>query len=94
VTTEQDAIRAAAGLDASRRVGWARYFDAVEANAALREAMIGAVANTIALCLQVQHHNRLPHDDVLVLFATEFLNDIGSTPEGHRLIEAIRAVVL
>jgi hypothetical protein len=91
---EIDAIRSAAGLDASRRVGWAKYFDANDEIAQLNADVRDAVGQAVAFALMIQHHNRLRYDDPLVVFAYEFLTEVGSTPEGHQLIEATRGRVL
>ncbi len=81
------------GLDASRRAGWAKYFDARdEAAAANRDAII-SLANEVQLCLRVQHHNRLPADDPLVVDAVALIALIESDPEGRRFVEKIRRTI-
>lgn len=91
MSAETDALRTLAGVDASRRVGWARYFDEVERNERLAETTLASITQAVALSLLVQHHERLAHNDPLVEFAADFLNDVGATPSGHRLIESIKA---
>lgn len=92
------ALRTMEGIDASRRVGWAKYYEALEESkeqrAVLNKKLVDWVGEAVAMALMVQFHDRLPADDDLVAYATELLNSVGSTPFGSQLVEAVKAEVL
>lgn len=91
-------LRTMEGVDASRRVGWAKYYEALEESkeqrAALNQKLVDWVGEAVAMALMVQFHKRLPADDELVAYANDLINSVGSTPFGSRLIEAVKAEVL
>ena len=57
------------GVDASRRVGWARFYAVSEELDALREEIA-------ELCYLIRLHERLPRDDRLVVAAEKLLAKI------------------
>lgn len=89
MTSEQEAIRAMHGLDASRRTGWARYYDAVEERDAMRDAAVAQLENACWFAAAIVYHERLAHDDPRVIEARRFLDKIASTPAGARLVDAV-----
>lgn len=63
-------------IEASRRVGWARYYDTVEHVDELQADLDHLRLVARNLCRQIIHHNRLLLDDPLVTCARAILDAI------------------
>lgn len=59
MASDRDTWRTIRAIDASRRAGWAKYFDADEKIEELRQTIDELVASIL-------HHNRIPSSDALV----------------------------
>jgi hypothetical protein len=85
-------------LDTSRRVAWAKYFDAVdeaeEVLDVMRRRLGTAIDNMTLLAILIVHNNRLAYDDPLVLLAQQLVNDVGSTPQGKRIVDRLESIAL
>lgn len=71
MTIKHDTIN---GIEASRRVGWAKFFQAMETVATVEEERDRAVRVLQRLCREIIHHPRLNNDDSLVVLAGHILD--------------------
>lgn len=90
----EDMAKAMHGIDASRRVGWARLYEAQEDLEAARRARNAWAELALTLCVIIRYHQRLHDDDPVVELADGVLSDIEGNPEGRRLVERIKNATL
>lgn len=64
-------MKAINGVDASRRVAWAKFFSAMEDMATVEEDLDRAKQVLHRICREILHHPRLRNDDPLVVLAQE-----------------------
>lgn len=62
-------------LEASRRVGWAKFYEEAERADAEATARRQAEAMLRVLAREIVHHDRLRCDDPLVILAKQLLSD-------------------
>jgi hypothetical protein len=92
VTTPSEAALAKSvhGLDTSRRVGWAKYFDMKEAASGLAAVAYDCMVAELFLALRIQHHDRLRSDDPLVIDAVALIAAAEAFPDGRKLVERLK----
>jgi hypothetical protein len=87
-------VASVAGIDASRRAGWAKYYDTVAERDHAQHNAASAIEHLVLFSILITHHSRLAHDDPLVVVAAEILREVGQSPLGSRLIERMESLSL
>jgi putative hemolysin len=90
----RDMERTIEGLDASRRAGWAKYFDAQEEIAAADRTALRHLALALSYAFRIVYHERLQSDDPLVIEAQHLIDNVESEPSGRQFAERVKALAL
>jgi hypothetical protein len=83
-----------AGIDASRRAGWAKFYDTQEDLAAVENLAVRRLAVSLSFAYRIAHHDRLPSSDPLVVDAMALIEAVESDPEGRVFALQVKAAAL